>query len=626
MIYADFIRTFMRSLYVPLALLIGLLLVAAGMAVLVQPEKGSAAPGLRSFNSYAELNSYLDRNSGSKGLVSDPSTEQMASGDASQSHSTTNVQVSDVQEEDRVLTDGTYIYSAGQTAVDIVKGVPASDMKNLTALNMSRLLDLPVGSSVYVMGLYLIDHDLIVICQVSNGSQDEQAYAVSATAPADQVWTTRTTVSVFDVADPGVPLLEHTVGISGSFTTSRAQGNDLYIFSTQYAWDYAGGGSAIPAASHDGNNTLFEPGTILYDPANTEVSCFLNLVRLNVPDIVMEEKSFLTGYSSVLYMSENSIFVTYPHYAYAYGVQSPATAGDVSVSSSTQTRSYTTIFKIDITGKGLDLAAAGTVRGTVVDRYAIDERDGYLRIATTDFTNGTETLVSVMSSNLSLVGQIGGIGMGESMQSSRYINDTLYLVTFRQVDPLYAIDLTVPNSPRILGELTMPGFSTYLHPVDDTHLIGLGFEDHSMKVSLYNVSDRTRPVEEQRLLLSNFSYSPALYDPHAVTYDPVRSRLIVPVSGYDGSKGQYECAAYVFNTSGGISLIGTAGSNNSGGVDRTLYIGDSLYVCSQDCISAYAMTDLSYRGDIVLGTPEPYWYGFYPGNGTAIEPMTPEIG
>ena len=107
--------------------------------------------------------------------------------------------------------------------------------------------------------------------------------------------------------------------------------------------------------------------------------------------------------------------------------------------------------QIDISGAGLDLKATGTVRGSVVDRYAIDESDGYMRIATTDYTNGTETLVSVLSSDLTLVGQIGGIGKGETMQSSRYINDTLYLVTFRQVDPLFAIDLSDPGLPGYSG-------------------------------------------------------------------------------------------------------------------------------------------------------------------------------
>ena len=264
MIYAEVIRTSMRNPYVPLALVIGLLLVAAGMAVLVQPEKGSTVAGLRSFDSYGELNSYLERNSGAKGLVYSPSTEQMAgSADASTSHSTTNVQVSNVQEEDRVLTDGTYIYSAGQTTVSIVKGVPVSEMRNMTALNMSKLLDVPVGSNVFVTGLYLIEDKLIVICQVTTGSQDKQVYAVSMMAPVNQIWTTTTTVSVFDVADPSVPLLKQTLAISGSFTSSRAHGNDLYIFSTQYAWDYADGGSVIPSVSHDGSAVLFEPGKIL---------------------------------------------------------------------------------------------------------------------------------------------------------------------------------------------------------------------------------------------------------------------------------------------------------------------------------------------------------------------------
>ncbi len=597
----------MKSPYAPLTLLIGLLLVAAGLAVLIQPEQGSTVAGLQSFNSYSELNSYLDNNHGTrtKGLVFLPTNEQaVATADASQAYSTTNVQVSGVQEEDRVITDGTYIYSAGQTTVSIILAIPAMEMRNVTSLNMSKILDALRGSYVYVVGLYLIEGKLVVICQKTIHTLGGQYYALSMVAPPYQTFTTRTMISVFDVSDPATPLLKQTTGISGAFTTSRAHGNDLFIFATQYAWDYVSGGPVVPTVVKGGSDARLAPDQIMYDPVNLEVSCYLNLVRLNIAELIMEQKSFLTGYSSVLYVSENNIYVTYAHHAWSMPW---AMEGDVSTSSSTQDRSYTTIFKIDISGTSLELMATGTVRGAVVDRYAMDERGGNLRIATTDFTNGSETLVSVLSSNLSLIGQIGGIGMGETMQSSRYINDTLYLVTFRVVDPLFAIDLSNPETPQILGELTIPGFSTYLHPVDDTHLIGLGFEGGSMKVSLYNVSDRTNPVEEQKLLLSTFSYSPALYDPHAVTYDPSRSLLIVPVSGFENVTYRYHCAAYVFNTSEGISLVGTVGANNSGGLDRTLYIDDTLYVCSQYSISAYGITDLSYRGVIVIGI-EPYWF------------------
>jgi uncharacterized secreted protein with C-terminal beta-propeller domain len=520
-----------------------------------------------------------------------------------------------------VLTDGTYIYTAGQSAVIIIKAMPSSAMVNVSSLNMSQMLDAARTSSVYVEGIYLVGDKLVVICQLASYTQVQPVYALGLIAPSYVIGTTSTMVSMFDVSDPSVPHLMKTTGVSGSFSTSRMHGDDLFVFATQYAWDSSSGGSVIPATMSNNSSVEFEPGQILYDPGNTVVSCYLNLVRLNLADLQSEQMSILTGYSSMMYVSENNIYVTYPHYSF-YGPLI-AVDGDVAVSSDTRSVSYTTIYRIDISGTGMELKASGTVRGNVIDRYAIDEKDGYLRIATTDYNTTTETLVSVLSSNLSLVGQLGGIGIGETMQSSRYIDDTLYLVTYRQVDPLFAIDLSDPRSPHVLGELTMPGFSTYLHPVDATHMIGLGFEGHSMKVSLYDVSDRTNPIEEQKLLLSNFSYSPALYDPHAVTFDASRSLLIVPVSGYDNGS-QYVCAAYLFNTSGGISLIGTAGSNNSGGVERTMYIGDTLYVCSQYSISAYGMGDLVYRGSIILGTFLQYWYGYGGSGGEAI-PISPEL-
>ena len=609
----------MKSYYAPFALLIGLILLAAGLAVMIQPGRTNSVAGLQAFNSYSDLNSYLDRNSVAKGLVSNPTYDQaLGAAGSTGDLSTTNVQVTGVQEEDRVLTDGTYIYSAGQSDVVIIRATPASAMVNVSSLNMSKILDAAPTSSVYVEGIYLVGDSLVVLCQLATYSQIRSVYAVDQVAPSYMIGTTSTMLSLFDVSVPSVPHLIKTTGVSGSFSTSRVHGDDLFVFAIQYAWDPSTGGSVVPATMSNDSSDKFEPGQILYDPGNAGVSDYLNLVRFNLADLRSEQMSLLTGYSSILYVSENDIYVTYPHYS-SYGPMI-AVDGGTTVSSDTRSVSYTTIYKIDISGTGMELRASGSVRGDVIDRYAIDEKNGYLRIATTDYNTTTETLVSVLSSNLSLVGQIGGIGLGETMQSSRYIDDMLYLVTYHQVDPLFAIDLSDPHAPRVLGELTMPGFSTYLHPVDATHMIGLGFEGHSMKVSLYNVSDRTNPVEEQKLLLSNFTYSPALYDPHAVTFDPSRSLLIVPVTGY-GNGWQYNCSAFLFNTSGGISLIGTAGSNNSGGVERTMYIGDTLYVCSQYSISAYGMNDLVYRGSIILGAYPQYWYG-YEGSGGEPIPMS----
>lgn len=583
--------------------------------MLVHPKDASAQTGLQSFYSYPELKTYLDRNSPTKGPVATPSTDQNAGAGSGSEHSTTNVQVAGVQEEDRALTDGNYIYSAGQASVSIVRAIPASEMSNVSWINMSMILGSNGTDFVYVLGLYLVGDRLVVLCQVSAYSQYGSPDVEYIMAPSVHSWETRTIACIFDVGEPGAPVLKQTSGVSGTFTTSRMQGDELYIFTTQYAWGTSAGSGAVPASFSGSSSSQFEPMHILYDPQTAQVNCFLNLVRLNVTGTGSEEIAFLTDYSSVLYMSENSIYLTYAHNSYSPPVM---TMDDTAVSSQTRAGSYTTIYRINTGGNGLAPDTSGTVRGTPVDRYAIDERDGCLRIATTEYGNVTQTLVSVMSTDLSVVGQIGGIGVGETMLSSRYVNDTLYLITYRQIDSLYAIDLSVPANPRILGELTMPGYSEYLQPVDGMHLIGLGFEGHSMKVSLFNISDPTHPTEERKMLLSNFSYSPALYDQHAVTFYSSRSLFIVPVSGYDQDSGQYHCAAYVFNTSAAISLVGTAGSNNSGGVDRTLYINDTLYVCSPYSISAYGLADTSYRGSIALGSYEPYKYWY---SGSAGDPI-----
>ena len=177
----------MKSYYAPFALLIGLLLLAAGLAVMIQPGQSNSVAGLQSFNSYSDLNSYLDKNSAAKGLVSNPTYDQssVAAGSTGD-HSTTNVQVTGVQEEDRVLTDGTYIYSAGQSSVVIIKATPASAMVNVSTLNMSKILDVAQTSSVYVEGIYLVGDKLVVICQLATYSQIQPAYAIDQVKP-DQV-------------------------------------------------------------------------------------------------------------------------------------------------------------------------------------------------------------------------------------------------------------------------------------------------------------------------------------------------------------------------------------------------------------------------------------------------------
>jgi uncharacterized secreted protein with C-terminal beta-propeller domain len=145
-----------------------------------------------------------------------------------------------------------------------------------------------------------------------------------------------------------------------------------------------------------------------------------------------------------------------------------------------------------------------------------EDTNGNFRIVTTlsswsGGTNTSSTKLSVLNPSGTIIGSLSGIAPGENFQSSRFIGNRLYLVTFQQIDPLFVIDIADPKSPKILGELKIPGYSTYLHPYDNDRLIGLGYDtkvnqwggtqNAGIKVDLYNIRDVKNPKQEASLIL-----------------------------------------------------------------------------------------------------------------------------
>ncbi|MDD1769448.1 MAG: beta-propeller domain-containing protein, partial [Methanomassiliicoccales archaeon] len=191
---------------------------------------------------------------------------------------------------------------------------------------------------------------------------------------------------------------------------------------------------------------------------------------------------------------------------------------------------------------------------------------------------------------------------GESIYASRFVGDMLYLVTFRQIDPFFVIDLGVPSNPHVLGQLHIPGFSSYLHPVDDTHILGIGMENDSVKMSLFDVSDPKAPVELSRYTISNYSWSIALWDYKCILFDSERGLLVVPVTAHDDlSYYKWWSSAYVFNVSAGdgVVLRGIIDHGNQTSISRSLYIGDYLYTVSDSMIKVNRLADLSDVGQLV---------------------------
>ncbi len=286
----------------------------------------------------------------------------------------------------------------------------------------------------------------------------------------------------------------------------------------------------------------------------------------------------------------------------------------------------TSILKFDfVDDGGVDLVASGHVPGQMLDQFSMDEHDGYLRVATTQGW-GMQSVNSVYvlahsGEKLTVVGSVVGLAPGERIFAARFMGDEGYVVTFRQTDPLFALDLSDPTAPEVVGELHIPGFSNYLQAADDTHLIGIGRNADltgralELQVSVFDVEDMTDPMLEGRygIEVGNWSWTEATTDHHAVGFYPGYDVLAIPVTNGGGwewidrdGDGTAEFYSYrprtdlwVFqldlnpatSSDAVIDLLGRV--QHDGRIRRSVRIGDVLYAISENTVTAHPILDPS---------------------------------
>ncbi|MCK9593615.1 MAG: beta-propeller domain-containing protein [Methanoregula sp.] len=292
----------------------------------------------------------------------------------------------------------------------------------------------------------------------------------------------------------------------------------------------------------------------------------------------------------------------------------------------------TVVHKIAIKDGAFTYIAKGEVPGTLDNQFSMDEFNGNLRLATTSsvYTRSgqyTYNNVYVLDGNMATIGSLTHIAEQESIYSTRFIGDRLYMVTFKRIDPFFVIDLSTPQSPQILGKLKIPGYSDYLHPYDAMHIIGIGKETTTnewggvstsgVKLALFDVSDVANPKQLDKVQIGDAgSDSAALTDHHAFLFDKAKNLLVIPVRAVSASplmKGDYYnyqqqiwYGAYVFGLSpeSGFTLRGTVqhGTGDNGyyyygsstsDVKRSLYIGNVLYTMSSKQIKANSLDDIN---------------------------------
>lgn len=539
----------------------------------------------------------------------DESAQSSASEDkaTANNESTTNNQVEGVEEGDIVVVKDGFIYTAKDQSITVVN---AKDPKNLKMATSIKLKE-----SQYISKLALYDNLLIVI-----GDQY-----------IEKARTAMVTASFYDISNPSNPKHVRDVGQEGFLQDIRITKDTLYLIGNMYPnyWMLQEDNKTDlkpktfdSMAGTEYKNLPLEKISILPNTMDGTYSLITAVDLKNGAKTTANTKGYLGG-SSGLYMSENALYLTTPMYESNNEVSSEKRVMDmIWLPRSADTQ----IFKWNVDGTTLNFAGSTEVKGTVLNQYSMDEYKGNFRIFTTEGNTWDEKSTSynhlfILDEHLKTLGSVKDMAPGEKIYSARFMGEKAYVVTFKQVDPLFVIDVANPKKPTVLGELKIPGFSNYLHPLDETHLIGIGYDTEqrydsytkrnftvttNMKMSLFDVSDFRNPKEQSTVKIGGKgSSSEVQYNPKALFRNKEFNYFGFPVVLYETGKGDevvYQgqgAQIYEITAEKGIVLKGNIINRNNDEsyenweqvVQRVVYIDDTLYTIARNEVKSYQLND-----------------------------------
>lgn len=476
-------------------------------------------PKLQKFQSYTELLAFLNRSRTPPPYYYPPATGGVwratpvfaALEDASSAqtvdYSKTNIQVEGVDEADIIKSDGEYIYVATNDRVLIIRAYPPQEAELVSRITVNGT----------ILGIFLNENKLVIFT-----SDYSRAVYIPETVVEFQ-----TGIKIYNVESKNEPVLYKEISVDGYYFNSRMIQNHVYLL-TSYPAFIREKVVPLPRIRTENQTEETKPTDIYYSDAEDYYHSFTTVVSIDIRTGELIHETFLVGSATNLYVSQNNIYVAIPKYE-----------------NNTQ---KTEIHRIRIENGAIDYEASGEVPGYVLNQFSMDEHNEHFRIATTagqvarTFEQATSANhVYVLKLNLTIVGKLENLAPGESIYSARFMGDRCYLVTFRKIDPLFVIDLGDPANPEILGKLKIPGYSDYLHPYDENHLIGIGKETaeaeegdfawyQGVKISIFDVSDVENPIETAKFEIGDRGTdSPVLWDHKALLFDKERNLLAIPV-------------------------------------------------------------------------------------------------
>jgi len=518
----------------------------------------------------------------------------------SKTHSTTNVQVEGIDEADIIKTDGDYIYYIANKKLYIVN---VKNPENMIVENISKY-----DEDIAPKELYIRNNEIVLILDKSSINKYESdgrmiCFDIAAT-------NSETIVITYELRGELKLVEKRRIEMEGRYLDSRRIGSEIYFITTKYV--YNKDENVVPEYldTVKGNEKhQVDVENMLYVP-ESENSNFLIIVGFDLENSKEANIKTLLGAGEEIYCTDTNLYITSTKYQ-------------------DKDKGYkTNIYKFKLIDTNIISKAVVEVKGRPLTQFSMSEYNNQFNIVTTNEVWKNKNIVTkndlyVFDEELKQIGKLEKIGGDESLKSVRFMGDKAYVVTFEKTDPLFVIDISNGEEPKILGELKIPGYSTYLHPYDENTLIGIGKEvkierryygeievNVGVKVSIFDVSDFSNPKELHTLILDDKSYSNVEYNHKAVLFSKEKNLLAFPITRFDekDKETKNEYLVLSIDLENGISIkkrISHGYNETEYGkymveVNRGLYIDNNLYTLSSKKIEVRDLEKLEKISEVEL--------------------------
>mgnify|MGYP003949615111 CR=1 FL=1 len=597
------------------------LLTLQGCICTIPAEDANPSIALSRFNSCEAMNYHLTDSltrsftsggwyGGDVGLEAGAVDDSGGTSGGTREHSTTNVQEAGVDEPDMVKTDGNHIYVLNDGTLSIVKSWPAEDAEEVGSLALSG-----ASEKMFLLG------DRVLV--YSSGWEESD----------ERTWRSLTQLDVVDVSDRSNPTIVASKTIDGEMVSARMIGEDVYtvvrnqislpestymaIWSAMdevyedHVWDGSSSSTSmarakmksrirpiiadavfgmerdeiLPSVTHeDGTREPIIGCTDVYHSEETSDAAMTTVAHIDLGsdkiDVTADATGIMAG-STTVYASTDNLYVAQTSSAWWDGFSS--------------IERTTRIHRFVLDGETTEYTTSGEVDGYLHNQFSMSEHEGLLRVATTydDWWWGTRTddgksgnnvfVLDAETEDMPIIGELTGLAPGEQIYATRFQGDRAFMVTFVQVDPLFTIDLSAPTDPQAKGELKIPGYSSYLHPIGDDHILGVGVggdwdgATDSVAISLFDVSDFSDPKQQDQVTLDcDSSWSEALFDHHAILV--YGDTVAIPAYGWSHDGDWRETSGLMVNTVDTKTGLSTRGFVDHRPLVESLYCDDE-----EDC-------------------------------------------